>query len=104
MGCESCCNESVTLIPGPVGPAGEPGEPGAGGGAEGFFGAYTFAELKAIPSSSTNIFATVSGEDAPFTDQPRIYMWNNTSVEAELKPSIMTPNDSVGPGRWIQII
>ena len=108
LGCDQRCGiETITVIPGPIGPAGPQGEPGedsgggGGVGTGGIWAVYTFAELKAIPSSPDNRKADVSGEYAPFTGQFRTYMWDNTSGAGESVPDVFTPDDSTGPGRWI---
>lgn len=109
-GCYQCppCGSAgaITTVPGPIGPPGEDGEDGAGGGpgSGGIFAVYTFAELKAIPSASTNLKASVSGELAPFVGQFREYMWDNTSGASENIPAVFVPNDSTGLGRWLQVL
>lgn len=59
-------------------------------------------ELRAIPSSPSNVFAFIEGLVTQDDGLGGIYTWVNSNTDADDGTTVIEPDDSTGAGRWIK--
>lgn len=103
---EEFCDAPITVsVPGPIGATGATGAAGASG-LLGLLVADTLAAARALPNLSTNRYLIMLGGAALGDGFGGTFYWSSTSVlvddYTDFGGSVITPNLSSGPGRWLR--
>lgn len=103
---ESYCDDVVTVsVPGSQGIPGPPGE--SSSELAGWFIRDTLADARLVPSDPGNRFLIMLGGATKSDGFGAFMYWDNDSLATDnystTGGSVITPNDSSGPGRWLRM-